>query len=64
MIATSNIEQKVQVATKVYYLLWNGIERQNFTQALCRDIAPKAAMQISPTFGSPAPLSFAGSRRH
>jgi len=31
MIVASNIEQKVWVATKVYYLLWNGMERQQFT---------------------------------
>jgi hypothetical protein len=38
MITASNIEQKVRVATKVYYLLWDGMQRQKFTPAPGRDI--------------------------
>jgi hypothetical protein len=52
MITASNIEQKVQVATKVYYLLWYGIERQKFTPALGCDIVPLRG--ISPSALSPS----------
>jgi hypothetical protein len=40
MITVSNIEGKAQVGTKVYDLLYDGIEGWKFTPAFDRDIVP------------------------
>jgi hypothetical protein len=40
MITVSNIEGKAQVATKVYDLLYDGIEGWKFTPAFGRDMTP------------------------